>query len=440
MTTTPWLEEGIACARHVAAAASWSGDACTWRAADAPTALGGDFYEGTAGIAWALARSAAIAGDASVRRAAVGAARHALIWAATTPFRPGFHDGTLGALWAVADASAAVGAGDLLEQATASVERAIASLEAPASGAAVGAGGFDLIHGMAGSLLALVAASDLPCRSPDLVAAVRRLQARVQLTAEPAELGLRWPAKPLPDGTPGPALGLAHGASGAALALLEAARLTGDSAAASTAFDGFLFERASFDARICSWRDPVTGAPLASSWCNGTTGMVLARLRALELRGDPAIASEVGAALAGLHRSVVALGQDRSWASANCSLCHGLLGTADALWSAGDALDHPAHRGAAESVASYAVWLARRLGRWPCGTIDGATSYGLMLGLAGVAATLLRLHAPSGMPPPGLPTWIRITPRHGSHWCSYGPDTEAVTLRPGSRNRSQRVR
>ncbi|NUT48169.1 MAG: hypothetical protein HOV94_12795, partial [Saccharothrix sp.] len=228
--------------------------------------------------------------------------------------------------------------------------------------------GFDLVSGSAGDTLALVG-----------------------LTADVERLG---PAADLDQ------VGLAHGLSGWACALLELYGVTGDPAYRDQAMDAFAAERAWFDPEACAWRGP-RAQTTSTSWCNGSVGIGLARLRAAELAPQPHLLAEAGAALASVHASVAALSSGRTtrWEQANSSVCHGLMGAADFLVEAAEVLGVPEHLLAAERILDHCLANAG----WVCGTLDGKETVGLFLGLAGIGAVCLRIAFPGRLPPVGLP-------------------------------------
>jgi lantibiotic modifying enzyme len=84
--------------------------------------------------------------------------------------------------------------------------------------------------------------------------------------------------------------------------------------------------------------------------------------------------------------------------SANYSLCHGLAGQAEVLRLGSRLLGEAevdaaglAGRVAAAGVGQY----GEDATRWPCGTMSGGQTPGLMLGLAGIGHFYLRLHSPA---------------------------------------------
>jgi lantibiotic modifying enzyme len=369
-------------AADLCASAQWQNSRCTWHEEFAP--LAGDLYAGTAGVAWFLAGFARVTGDEQAQRTALGAAEYSLAALADRGEpRAGLHGGDLGALWAAGKVGEWLESSKIAERARELAGEAGRRLSGERGGRA------DVMSGRAGSALALVALGErdsLWAIGEDLLA-----------TAEPAPLGLAWPDAEV---------GLAHGVGGIAWALLEIARITGEDAFVDAALAGLAYERSWFDSGACAWRDPSTGAVTGNSWCRGSAGAALLRLRALALAPDERLTAETGAALASVHGEVAAAlavpARNPSWEGANFSVCHGLMGAADILLEAAEALGVTEHRRAAERIAEHGLRRASRLGTWPCGTLDGSPSPGLMLGLAGIGAVLLRIEAPEALLPIGL--------------------------------------
>jgi lantibiotic biosynthesis protein len=383
--------------RRITRAAIWNGDRCTWPAPDGSAILNGEVYEGTAGIAWFLAHLAAATGDRVTADTARGAARHAVDWLASDSAPPeGLHAGVPGSIWAVTVVSRRLGSGALLERAG----RALTlHLERVRLGDPV----FDIVSGSTGSLLALIALarSDVTLASDARKAGWRLAeQAEAQITDPNVLIGTE-PARL-------PRIGLAHGVSGLAWSLLELDAIDPNERLRGIAAEAQRYERAWFDPEICSWRDPASGSPTGASWCRGSAGVGLARLRAIERLPDDSLKAEAGAALAALHSVVAGVRAPETpgvWEQSNCSVCHGLMGMADTLLFASGVLGVQEHRSAALHLVEHCVRLKNQHGFWPCGTIDRAESFGLMLGLAGIGAVLLRVADPRRLPPIGLLTY-----------------------------------
>jgi lantibiotic modifying enzyme len=386
-----FLQAAHVIGRRLAAAAQWRENSCTW-IESAQQSFGHNVYDGSAGVGWFLARLAIAVGDAAILRTAIGAANWTLesLGSNGASAAAGLHGGAPGAAWAVADIGHTLARAELIERAATLMPSLLKAEAQPASE--------DVVGGQAGSLLALLGFDG---RLP-VAALAQTMGEELVKRAERPSLGLAWPAR----NAGGPMTGLAHGTSGVAWALLELHRITGLEEFRQAALAGFAFERAWFDRQTCLWRDPLSGNPTSVSWCRGAVGIALVRLRALQLFHDPQIQAEAGAALAALHSAFAGAfapgGFTRAWEQINWSVCHGLMGLADTLLFASEVLGVGVHRRAAEEISSRGLWLSRKSGMWPCGTIDRKESFGLMLGLAGIGAVLLRMHQPACLPPVGL--------------------------------------
>ncbi|MBB5801999.1 lantibiotic modifying enzyme [Saccharothrix ecbatanensis] len=360
------METATRLAERICDEARWHGESCDWLDATG-RALDVDLYEGSAGIAWFLAQHAALTGSERSAQTAAAAARSVpgKVAARPTP-RRGLFEGDLGALWAVGEVGTLIGDAELVDRARALIPDVRRRLDRADPG-------IDLVGGGAGDVLAMIGLTGSAVAEADLIN---------------AETAVHH-------------VGMAHGLSGLACALLEVHSVTGTPAYRSRAMEAFSAERAWFDPEACAW-----GRTASTSWCNGSAGIGLARLRAVELAPEPHLRAEAGAALASVHASVAASLSGRrttTWEQANFSVCHGLMGAADLLVQAAVVLGVPEHLRAAERVVDHGVATANAHGRWACGTTTGAETVGLFLGLAGIGAVCLRVAHPGRVPPVGLP-------------------------------------
>jgi lantibiotic modifying enzyme len=363
-TTSDGLAEAAAIvAEQLAETAIWDRGRCTWLGGTAAARrvivpLGGDLYDGTAGVALFLAEASACLGEERLGAVALGAARHACEQVGDD--EGGLYAGPLGVVLAALRVAHQLDVTALERVARRRLDR-WRRRALPSSVP-------DLMNGWAGVVVALLALPEVPWA---VAAAVERGE-RLLERAERRPAGWSW-REP---GERGVNLcGLAHGTSGIALALVELFAVTGDERFREAAEQAFAYERSWLlrtggvwpDLRGVGLRGPFD-APLPGSatWCHGAPGALLARVRARSLGVD---ADEFEAA----QRQTRAIA-DRILAEGGSgpSLCHGAAGVADALLCAGDAGPAPA-RLVHEALGS------------------GATSPGLFLGVAGVAHACLRI-------------------------------------------------
>lgn len=260
----------------------------------------------------------------------------------------------------------------------------------------------DLLDGEAGHLAAVLAA-DLP---PEAEAVRRRVAAalvdRIAGSARHDARGVSW----LMAGFAPSVVGMAHGGSGIALAL-SAARAVGldDHGLAA---DALRWEDGWFTAELGGWPDLRVSRPApAVAWCHGAPGVGISAAVRSGLVDDPtAMATFTRASRsAAAHRPV--------GAAFDGTLCHGLAGVVELHLAGAEAW--PA---AADEHLRTARLVARHLTRagqeghpgWVCGVRGGRTP-NVLMGLAGVAATVLRCHDPSLLPSlatPGRPALAAV--------------------------------
>lgn len=415
---------GLAIARRLVEEAVWHEDRCTWSGDDIDQGpamppdgelvhrpVGADLYGGTSGIAWFLAHAWRAGGDAGVRRTALGAVRHSLQRTGESPADTGLYTGGLGV--AVVAGSVARLVGDDPEAATiragaGRLGEAVAAL-CTAGGPPVAGdpGGADLIAGDAGRVVGLLALARRPGASPALAVAATAAGERLLTAADRTSDGWSWPA---PDPSWPGLCGLGHGASGPAVALGMLAAATSDDRFAEGAHQAERYERSWFDRARGNWPDlRATPADHPSFWCHGAGGIGVARLQAWRRTGDPTVLAEAAAALdtataAAVRATSHAAEGGAASFGANLSLCHGVSAVAELHALAGELTGAGAHLAYGRRLALGALnGTGADLGDIACGVPGGGETPGLMLGLAGVGATFLRLAHPSWLPSPALP-------------------------------------
>ncbi len=323
---------------------------------------------------------------------------------------PGLYFGTSGVAWFLADAAAALGRDDLLRRAN---ELALAlPVRVPNS---------DITHGTAGiglgQLRQWIATGDERFLARAVVAAEQILRAAVRSDEDG---GVTWP---VPAGAPTRlagtvSYGYAHGNAGIATFLFTVAEATGEPEFAAVATEALLTvlpQAVNIDGAAYWPASPGDAGDSSEagywpSWCNGSSGMGTAFVRAHLATGNPTFrrAAEA-AAMAGLRER---------WRSSAVQ-CHGLAGDAELLLDlmtlparhleTGDpyrlaALEAtealllqgrtPVTRGTGGAPLTTAAGAARDGSGTVFADDSGATiSAGFGTGLAGTGAFLLRLVA-----------------------------------------------
>ena len=397
------FEAGAALARRIAGEAIWSGSLCAFHGASAAPrlgdpalhlAFGGDLYEGSAGIARFLALAARLTGEAGLRAAALGAARHALArsegWS--------LFSGRLGTGLAVLEVAERLGEAELVPPAIEAVE--LASEEALGEAAEVGP--YDLLSGISGVISGLLAALPYDLDGGWRTRAFDLGRALLKGAADDGT-GWSWPLHPE---QPERLCGLAHGASGAALALEALGRLAvGEAGWPEAAAKARAFERAWFAAEPSSWADLRSDVRRESGgalvyphmWCHGSVGIAAERIslaRSDDLLGrSDAVAGLAGAA-AEASRIVAGAAGAGAGDHANASQCHGLSGMAELFIDAYAVDPDPEWIALARAATAFVRNDSLRPGGWRCGIPGGAWTPGLMLGGAGIGWAQFRAWDP----------------------------------------------
>ena len=392
------LEVAATIGYGIARNALWSGERCRWlEAIPVPPGqnpavsmmCGTDVYGGTAGIGWFLAQAAARIPDELLRRTARAALRQTAARAREELARAphGFYGGVAGTGAALVLAGRELDDGEAVADGRALLADVPSGTDDP--------GATDLISGMAGTGLAFALAAAALDRDPALteraVAAADRLLAMGDRAAE----GLSWPS--IPDRRAN-LTGFGHGAAGMAFALLVVDALAPEQRFRDAAAAAFAYENKVFDAQRANWPDfrILPGYPPGEdffpvAWCHGAGGIVRSRLLA-EAAGGFDVAADVAAGLWTTAREA------ERWSSvpgADFTLCHGILGLADALLDPARAgrADYGALTTAIAGSAAAAFHDAER--PWPSGLVTREELSGLMMGNAGIGHFYLRLADPA---------------------------------------------
>jgi lantibiotic biosynthesis protein len=243
------LEVAAGIGRRLTETAIWNDRRCNWvgfrsgwnSRAPLQASLGPDLYAGSSGVALFLAELSRATGDTGARRTALGAIEQALSSIGNESPPDGLYRGRIG----VTVAAARVGT-LLLEQSV--LERA-ATIPGSSQSGDTSDGGFDLISGLAGSIVGhLIMHSILGDRA--------RVDKALMLADQLCNTNMHddyW-SPPCAD-LSSPLTGFAHGSAGAGYALMVLFGVTGISKHKHAANIAFAYERSVFDQAKLNWPD-----------------------------------------------------------------------------------------------------------------------------------------------------------------------------------------
>lgn len=389
------LEIGATIGYGIARRALWFENRCVWfdaipampGANPATSATSGvELYGGTSGIALFLAQLEARTGDATFRRTAKAAMRHALERIDDSNVNSlGFYAGKAGVGAAAVLAGRELDDDELIESGRALLQRvALVQADPDAN---------DLIGGTAGTLVSLVIGASQLGDAHLLNRASEAATLLIALGNRGADGKLSWST--MRDKS-ADLTGFGHGSAGNAHALLALYAVAPDETLREAILAAIAYESASFSKDHANWPDYRSfgsGSPLPTytvAWCHGAVGIVRSRLLAESL-GFP-ISADVDIALATTARQAEALLAEPS---ADLTLCHGLFGSVDALL---DGVRSSRHE-YAQIIARIAEEASERHHRgerpWPSGLLTREQIDGLMMGTAGIGHVYLRLADPS---------------------------------------------
>ncbi|MCP4548728.1 MAG: type 2 lantipeptide synthetase LanM [bacterium] len=270
----------------------------------------------------------------------------------------------------------------------------------------------DVIAGAAGGLCALVARYKYRPSAIVAEAAIGCGERLLDAAQRMDSGGLGW----MTSISKGFALsGFSHGIAGIAWALAAGAEICGNERFRSAAREALDYEHGLFSQEYGTWpnllevkriaeEDGETYVPI-DSWCHGTSGIGLSRLRMLHLwQEDKQITTDLRRALDftlvhGLSSNL------------NHSLCHGAFGNLELILEAARSFD-PSLHSVVRTMASQALGSVRENG-WRCGVPFRVKTPGLMTGLAGIGYGLLRCVDALGPDAPKVPSVLVLDPPKG---------------------------
>lgn len=272
----------------------------------------------------------------------------------------------------------------------------------------------DLLGGLAGAILGLLCLHRVT-QEEWVLDVIEESVGRLVGAAHHGPSGIYW--------DPSPRIirglcGLAHGASGIGYTFLELGRYFEDPTYYSIAAQSFLYESAYYDRSTGNWPDFRKGignredyldhrlAFLSgdraffttpsdmNAWCHGAAGIGLARLRSVELTGEPIHEREARKAIA---RTTQDLRRDGIGGKPSFTLCHGDTGRAELLIEAARVLaDEEALANARDVADRVLQWQAAAqpfVSGYP--SSEGEEDPSLFMGSSGIGHFLLRLARPA---------------------------------------------
>jgi hypothetical protein len=396
-------QASLAIGQQLCADALWHGAACTWITDDADDehgglaafarSMNGSLYDGTLGVAAYLTVLAGFSADDSHRETAIGALWHALQQRAAPSIS--LYEGRLGIVsqglaWARQLDEPALEDGYLQ-----AAGRLLDALPDDSHDA-------DLMHGLAGAILALLGlARQAPSLTRRCHARARQFGSQLISLARKTPHGWHWPGDHQALGL----CGLSHGNAGIALAFAALHGMQADPAwqraiDGALAYEAFWYlpQQGNWPYLFAEDADSFAARPenCGMAWCHGAPGIAQSRLALWRLTGD---AAHRQAALTAFGRVADDLADPDSQAGSSYTLCHGPAGNADMLLDAARYLEQPQWTALARRIARQGV--AQQSGQWHSGLgVAEGHATGLMLGLAGTGYFLLR--AAAARPVPGL--------------------------------------
>lgn len=259
---------------------------------------------------------------------------------------------------------------------------------------------YDLVDGSAGGIASLLSLYTVASTAETLAMAERcgdYLLAQAQHSAQGAGWKTLCQQAPL--------AGFARGATGVAWSLLHLSEVSGQQRFRQLALAALEYERSLYVPEKRNWLDlrkqpgcSIQEQRYGMSWAHGAPGIALGRLASLRYLDDDTLRQEITAALATISQE--GFGYSHEQIGPNHSLAHGDAGSLEALFQAGRIL----HGSLAEeydarlNVVASSLLTSVEANTFRLGTPRNIEAPGLMVGLAGLGYTLLRLAEPELVP------------------------------------------
>ncbi|MBD2526764.1 type 2 lanthipeptide synthetase LanM family protein [Nostoc sp. FACHB-133] len=251
---------------------------------------------------------------------------------------------------------------------------------------------FDIIFGSAGAILGLLA---LYKTSGDLITLEKAISCGYHLLNHRVESDSRYKAWATLNGNL--LTGMSHGASGIAYALIQLYTVTKEPIFREAAEEAISYEKSVFSSQANNWPDFRVStnyngsSTFADTWCNGASGIGLARLGGLAILDTDDIRQDIEIALQ---------------TTLNCSLdgidhlCCGTFGRIEFLLAASRQLSRMDLLETAQEQAAWVVARAKKVGSFSLMPGFNKNVYlpGFFQGITGIGYELLRLTYPDLLP------------------------------------------
>lgn len=407
-----FLEAAIAVGNHLVSTAIWdlNRTQCNWLGrrdivdkeiathATRTSAMSPEFYSGSAGIAFFLMELYGVTQNKSYKQTALGGFKRSLAYLKTNDFPASpisFYAGDLGLLYT---AYRFIEIEPDLEQ---SFQESIAYLTSKIETGLQVKHSLDVIGGNAGAIGPLFMLSDqenipilakIAADCANEIVDLAQWKEAICFWDSPKIHGVELDSPPL--------TGFSHGCSGIGLGLLKAYQNTGNEAYLKHGRGAFAFENALFNEDENNWIDTryphvkrdgkITGT-FRSAWCHGAPGNVLAHMIAGKIDGEyqdfhfDRAARAVATTKKQLQQKMI----DNPFKDA--TLCHGILGLSDILFSYGKEMQDDSSIEMALEVSQQYLGLFSNVVDMPSGITAGGYSPSIMTGIAGIGLHYLRL-------------------------------------------------
>ncbi|BDS14770.1 lanthionine synthetase LanC family protein [Aureispira anguillae] len=209
-----------------------------------------------------------------------------------------------------------------------------------------------------------------------------------------------------------PTTGYSHGASGIAVGLLEMYHHTGNPNYLSYGRGAFAFENSLFNDEEGNWidtrypqvkRNGKIWGTFRTAWCHGAPGIALANLRAafLDTERRDFHLKMANIAIRTTQRSV--LERIKNNPEKDATLCHGILGSSDIIFSYAQKLNHPELMAFSRMVSSNYIAKFKNKLSMPSGIVAGGYNPCIMVGHSGIGIHCLRLVSKEMIKSPLMP-------------------------------------